>query len=228
MQKIIYSLFIFTTLFLGACSEDAQEQQSAANKTAPLEKASSNVPEKNTGELELAWEISGFKNPESVIYDEVSDILFVSNVNGSPVEKDGNGYISKVLLDGTVLSNQWVIGLNAPKGLAIYDGTLYVADIDTLVVIDIASGTISNSYQVDDAKFLNEFSASKLESALVIGVSTDILFPPHQQRELKDLLGKSGIETIHHEIDCPHGHDAFLIDEDNFCPVIKSYLDSLA
>jgi len=161
MQKIIYSLLIFTTLFLGACSEDAQEQQSAANKTASSEKAYSDAPEKNTGELELAWEISGFKNPESVIYDEVSDILFVSNVNGSPVEKDGNGYISKVLLDGTVLSNQWVIGLNAPKGLAIYDGTLYVADIDTLVVIDIASGTISNSYQVDDAKFLNDVAADK-------------------------------------------------------------------
>jgi len=75
---------------------------------------------------------------------------------------------------------------------------------------------------------VDEFAVSKLESALVIGVSTDILFPPHQQRELKDLLSKSGIETIHREIDCPHGHDAFLIDEENFCPVIKSYLDSLA
>jgi homoserine acetyltransferase len=75
---------------------------------------------------------------------------------------------------------------------------------------------------------VDELAASELESALVVGVSTDILFPPHQQRELADLLNESGIETMHHEIDCPHGHDAFLIDEENFIPLIRSYLDSLA
>ncbi|MCH8976518.1 MAG: SMP-30/gluconolactonase/LRE family protein, partial [Proteobacteria bacterium] len=102
----------------------------------------------------------GFNNPESVIYHESSNTLFVSNVNGSPIEKDGNGYISKILLDGTILKMQWVIGLNAPKGLAIHDNTLYVSDIDTLVAIDIPSGTITNTYKVDDAKFLNDVTAS--------------------------------------------------------------------
>jgi homoserine O-acetyltransferase len=74
---------------------------------------------------------------------------------------------------------------------------------------------------------VDELAESKLESALVIGVSTDILFPPHQQRELTGLLNKSGIETTHHEIDCPHGHDAFLIDEENFAPLIGSFIESL-
>jgi homoserine acetyltransferase len=74
---------------------------------------------------------------------------------------------------------------------------------------------------------VDELAESKLESALVVSVNTDILFPPHQQKELTDLLNKSGIETTHHEIDCPHGHDAFLIDEDNFCPVIADYLESI-
>ncbi len=152
MKKIFYSFLIFIGLFLSACSDNAQAPQ--------VDTAENNSPEKGTAKLELLWEAQGFNNPESVIYDPSSDILFVSNVNGSPVEKDGNGYISKVLLDGTVLSNQWIIGLNAPKGLAIYDGMLYVADIDTLVVIDIASGTISNSYQVDDAKFLNDVTVT--------------------------------------------------------------------
>jgi len=155
MQKIIYSLLIFTIFSLNACSEDSQEENQAP-QVAAEEKTIKN----NTVQLELVWETLGFNNPESVIYDPSNDVLFVSNVNGSPTEKDGNGYISKVLLDGTILSKKWVIGLNAPKGLAIYEDTLYVADIDTLVAIDIASGTISNSYQVDDAKFLNDVAAN--------------------------------------------------------------------
>jgi len=155
MQKIIYSLLIFTIFSLNACSEDSHEENQAP-QVAAEEKTIKN----NTAQLELVWETLGFNNPESVIYDPSNDVLFVSNVNGSPSEKDGNGYISKVLLDGTILSKKWVIGLNAPKGLAIYEDTLYVADIDTLVAIDIASGTISNSYQVDDAKFLNDVAAN--------------------------------------------------------------------
>jgi len=152
MQKITFSLLISIAFFLGACSEENQ---------APQITSEGKASEDNTARLELVWEAQGFNNPESVVYDPSSDNLFVSNVNGSPVEKVGNGYISKILLDGTILRKKWVIGLNAPKGLAIYEGTLYVADIDTLVAIDIASGTIINSYQVDDAKFLNDVAANK-------------------------------------------------------------------
>ena len=160
MQKITYSLLIFTALILSACSEDSQEGGKKDNK-APQVTSEESTPENNTAELELVWETQGFNNPESVIYDASSDVLFVSNVNGSPVDKVGNGYISKVLLDGTMLRKQWVVGLNAPKGLAIYEGTLYVADIDTLVAIDIASGTINNNYKVEDAKFLNDVTAGE-------------------------------------------------------------------
>ena len=160
MEKLISTLLIFTAFFLSACSEDAQAPQVATTETA-----TNDMPEKKaSGEvaisLELLWETQGFNNPESVIYDASIDTLFVSNVNGSPVEKDGNGYISKILLDGTILKKQWIIGLNAPKGLAIHDNTLYVSDIDTLVAIDIPSATITNTYKVDDAKFLNDVAAN--------------------------------------------------------------------
>lgn len=155
MKNLISTLLILTALFLGACSDDTQQSQVTTTETAE-----DNAPEKGTVKLELLWETQGFNNPESVIYHQSSNTLFVSNVNGSPVEKDGNGYISKMLLDGTILRKQWVIGLNAPKGLAIYNDTLYVADIDALIVIDIPSGTITNTYKVDDAKFLNDVAAN--------------------------------------------------------------------
>ena len=107
------------------------------------------------------WNIDGFSNPESVVYDESSSALYISNVNGSPMDKDGNGFISKVSLNGEILKSDWVTGLNGPKGLAIYNGKLYTADIDKLVEIDITSATITQTYNVSDAKFLNDVAAGK-------------------------------------------------------------------
>ena len=110
--------------------------------------------------LELNWELEGLSNPESVIYDKKLNHLYVSNINGSGVEKDGNGFISIISLDGKMIQEKWVIGLNAPKGLAISGRTLYTSDIDELVAIDINSGRIINKFKVDDAKFLNDVAAS--------------------------------------------------------------------
>lgn len=109
--------------------------------------------------LEKLWEVDGLNNPESVIYDPVNDVLYVSNVNGAPNDKDGNGYISKISLDGEIINKKWITGLDAPKGLAIANNRLYTADIDTLVEIDIPGSTISNRYTVADAKFLNDVAA---------------------------------------------------------------------
>ncbi len=110
--------------------------------------------------LEKLWETDGFSNPESVIYDKQVNVLYVSNVNGSANEKDGNGFISRVSLDGKILDKEWIKGLNAPKGLAMYGNKLYTADIDTLVEIDIPTAAITNSFQIADAKFLNDVAAS--------------------------------------------------------------------
>ncbi|MBC7950814.1 MAG: SMP-30/gluconolactonase/LRE family protein [Rhodospirillaceae bacterium] len=102
------------------------------------------------------WESSGFANPESVLWDSAKKVLYVSNVNGSPPDKDGNGYISKLNAEGKVVVEKWVVGLDAPKGMALFKGRLYVSDIDRLVVIDTASGKVSKTYPAPGAKFLND------------------------------------------------------------------------
>jgi len=111
--------------------------------------------------LELLWEAKGFQNPESVVHDAKRNILYVSNVNGSPNEKDGNGSIARVSLDGEVEFLDWVTGLDAPKGLAMTVDTLYVADIDALVEIDIPRRTVMKRYTVEDAEFLNDVAVGE-------------------------------------------------------------------
>lgn len=99
---------------------------------------------------------SGLANPESVVYDKERNVLYVSNVNSAPAEEDGNGYISIVSADGKMLTEKWIEGLSAPKGMAITEKYLYVSDINRLVQIDIEKGQISDSYGVEGAAFLND------------------------------------------------------------------------
>lgn len=103
---------------------------------------------------ELIWETDGFDAPESVVRD--GGVLYLSNVNGSPTEANGKGYISKLSPDGDVLEKEWVGGLNAPKGLGLHDGKLYVADINEVAVIDTKTGKILKTYEAPGASFLND------------------------------------------------------------------------
>lgn len=102
------------------------------------------------------WTAEGFDGPESAYIDEASGAIYVSNVSGSPVEKDGKGWISKLDYSGRVLNAKWIDGLHAPKGLRAHRGTLWVADIDELIAIDVASGKIALRVKVEGAKFLND------------------------------------------------------------------------
>jgi sugar lactone lactonase YvrE len=107
-------------------------------------------------DLVKAWETDGFAQPESILWDAGGKVIYVSNVNGNPPEKDGNGYISKLNADGKVVVEKWVIGLDAPKGMALAKGRLYVSDIDRLVVVDTASAKVIKTYSAAGAKFLND------------------------------------------------------------------------
>lgn len=60
-----------------------------------------------------------------------------------------------------MLQLKWVEGLNAPKGLGIYAGKLFVADIDQIVVVDLKSAQITKRYPVEGATFLNDIEVSK-------------------------------------------------------------------
>ena len=114
----------------------------------------------NAQRLEKVWQTTAdLKTPESVLYDQEKDVIYVANINGDPSAKDGNGFISVLKSDGSVKTLEWVKDLNAPKGLAIFKGKLYVADIDQLVEIDIEKGAVTAKYDAPGAVFLNDVTA---------------------------------------------------------------------
>ena len=70
-------------------------------------------------------------------------------------------------------------------------------------------------------------SKIKVKKALVIGVNTDILFPPQQQKEIADSLQATGTDVEHVEIDSMNGHDAFLVDDEHFSPVVGRFMSGI-
>lgn len=110
---------------------------------------------------------AGFATPEAMEYDAENDVYLVANINGSPFEKDDNGFISKISPEGKVIELKWLdgaesdINMNAPKGMLARDGKLYVADIDRVRVFDIASKKQLSDIKFAGSSFINGLSAAE-------------------------------------------------------------------
>lgn len=146
---------LLLTTCLGALTAFAQGAKPAAAPTAPAKVAE---PPKPTAALTVKDQAT----PESVLYDAETDSYLVSNINGTPLEKDNNGFITELAPDGKVLAAKLVEGgkngvtLNAPKGTAIHDGVLYVADIDTVRLFDRKTGAPKGEVPLKGATFVND------------------------------------------------------------------------
>ena len=151
---------------------------------------------------EPLWQIEGFEQPESVILDGARQRLVVSNINGHPAEKDGNGYLSLLALDGRVQERHWIDGLDAPKGMALLDGKLLVTDIDRVHVIDLQNDELESTIEVPSASFLNDISSSAT-AAYISDLSQQSIYR-YEQGEITLWLQSS-------ELEHPNG---LLVDED--------------
>lgn len=110
--------------------------------------------------------VDGFSGPESALHDPAADVYIVSNLDGQPAAKDGNGFISRVSPAGEIVDLRWIDGasdgvtLHAPKGLGLLGDTLIVADIDHVRLFDRGSGAPIGDWAVDGATFLNDVAVS--------------------------------------------------------------------
>jgi sugar lactone lactonase YvrE len=140
----------------------------------------------------------GFATPESVLHDPGADVYLVSNINGSPLEEDHNGFISRVAPDGSVEELKWISGaergvtLHAPKGMTIQDGTLYVADINCIRLFDAATGDPQGPVCLENATFLNDVAP---------GGDGSIFFTDSGFEAGEDGLTPSGSDAVYRLID---------------------------
>jgi sugar lactone lactonase YvrE len=155
--------FMVAMVALAACSsgEKAATTDSAATAAA---KSTDTAAAATPALFASAGATDSMKTPESVRYDADLDAYFISNINGNPSVKDGNGFIAKVDAGNTSAMTMFVQGgkggvtLNAPKGLAIVGDTLWVADIDAVRAFNKRTGAVIANIDLKPMKavFLND------------------------------------------------------------------------
>jgi len=114
---------------------------------------------------------TGLQHPESIISD--GKFFYTTNIGEAlaPMTKDGDGSIYKLSLDGKLIERRFNKStLNAPKGTAIINGILYVADVDRIAGIDLNTGEQVKEIDLSSfgTSFLNDI-AVKDESTLFVG-----------------------------------------------------------
>jgi len=137
-----------------------------ALRPRPVSAADPANPTASAGEdtLRRVTVVKGLATPESVLHDPDQDVYFVSNINGKPLDKDGNGFISRVSPAGAVVSRNWITGgakgvtLHAPKGMALQGDLLWVSDIDVMRAFDRRTGALARTVDLapQGAVFLND------------------------------------------------------------------------
>ena len=174
--------------------------------------------------LEKRWETDTLlKTPESVLFDPVNKVLYVSNINGDPSAKDGNGSIGKVGLDGKIISVEWVKGLSAPKGMGLHGNMLYVADVDEVVGIDIKTGTILEKTAVPGSAFLNDIT---VDGSGVVYVSDSKTLKVHRIEAgrvttiAENLKGPNGLLAV--------GNDLYLLDKGGLYKLVNGKPEMVA
>ncbi|RUW58112.1 ATP/GTP-binding protein [Mesorhizobium sp. M7A.F.Ca.US.008.03.1.1] len=131
------------------------------------------VPAAQAGEL---WRATGLEQPESALFDAANNRIIVSNIVGNPGEADGNGYLSVLSVDGKTVTQHWTDGMDAPKGMAIAGGKLYVADITKVRVVDLANGKLVASIAVPNAVFLNDMTSDQSGKVYVTDMLADAIY----------------------------------------------------
>ena len=109
------------------------------------------------------WETTkDFRIPESVVYDPMRDLLYVSNYDVYNFNRrEGHQSISQVSMDGRIRKTDWVTGLKNPLGMIIHEDRLLVAERGAVVEIEIASGEILNRYSIPQSGLLNDIGIDR-------------------------------------------------------------------
>lgn len=178
-QYVQQILILGTPLSLGLGACNGRDDRTAAESRALADSAA--VYERESAMFRKVGETPNLQGPESARYDRDLDVWFVANINGQPLGKDNNGYISRLRPDGTPYSVKFIesgkkgVTLHAPKGLAINGDTLWVADIDVARAFNKRTGAlIANVSAQGQARFLN--GAAVGPDGAIYMTDTGILF----------------------------------------------------
>jgi len=63
---------------------------------------------------------------------------------------------------------------------------------------------------------------------LIVSFTTDWRFAPERSREIVEALLANGRRVTYAEVDAPHGHDAFLLEDPQYIAIVRTWFDRVA
>ncbi|TJZ62313.1 ATP-binding protein [Sphingobacterium olei] len=166
--------------------------------------------------LDKLWESTDqLPVPESVLFVPEKKELYVSLIDGEGTTKDGKGGVAILNLDGSLKHADWITGLNAPKGLALYRDLLYIADISSVVVVDVVSGNIVNEIEIAEATFLNDVTVDKNGVVYVSDTRQNKIFQIKGSRYtlyMEDVPSVNGLKFVNDHLYALAGPELWKID----------------
>jgi homoserine O-acetyltransferase len=111
-------------------------------------------------------------------------------------------------------------------GYLDYQGQIFVRrfDANTYLVISKAMDLFDLGRDPgEEAETLRRIRAQ----VLLVGISSDWLFPPGDVRALAQRMQTAGVDVRYTELESQHGHDAFLADADELAPLLAGAVDEM-
>jgi homoserine O-acetyltransferase/O-succinyltransferase len=109
-------------------------------------------------------------------------------------------------------------------GYLDYQGESFTRRFDANAYI-----ALTKAMDLFDVAYPGESEREKLERVcarlLLVGITSDWLFPPAYVRQLADQVKEAGVEVQYTEFSSDHGHDAFLADADRLGPLIAEEIE---
>ncbi len=165
MKKVLFT-FILIFLYSVSCNQSGKKSSDQSADTSFKQ-----------FELAVAWKTDTLLlTPESAYYNKARDVIYVSDMNNEPRMKDNNGFISKISTEGNIIDLHWVDGLSSPKGLAVLGDTLFAADVDEVIAIDINTGEIIKKISRPGMKMLNDITAAADSSVYISDTDANIIY----------------------------------------------------
>jgi hypothetical protein len=147
--------------------------------------------------LEKLWETDSvtLRNPESVLYDSISNSLYVSSMNA--------GTIVRIGTDGKVIRNDWVTGLISNKGSALFGSLLYIAETAAVAVVDVSKASVIKRIQVEGAIMLNDVAVDSKGIIYVTDTRAGKVYRVEEDKAvmyLENMPGANGLLTVNTDL----------------------------
>tara|TARA_B100000686_G_C16772526_1_gene966182 strand:- start:939 stop:2033 length:1095 start_codon:yes stop_codon:yes gene_type:complete len=125
-----------------------------------------------------------------------------------------------------VMSDEQFFGDFSIESYLVNHAEKFTGQFDANCYLYLSRASDLFDFSEHGGSLVSAFGKLKLERAMVVGVETDVLFPLRQQQNLARGLAAVIDDTELVRLDCIKGHDSFLVDTENFAPVITRFIQS--